>query len=302
MTRPVKDCVEYLRIKPWFDIVAEMTYHHLLCLLYQLDCATQKIETYNYHSGQTTSLLQSFITVLTSPAKLPPNKIKQQQQESNDNTKQEHSTTIPSGLVLNINTGEGKSTITAALAAGLIILGRVVDVVSSSSVLARRDADNQTKFFELFDIECDCNDDPTNEYAGKNKPCYDADVVYGDIDRFKWDYLYHTFHRFQTKYTLNPAHSPDFLTKRVCRLDLGLKIRVMKEKSRKTLEAEDVVKELQKLIHMERPTDIVLLDECDHVLIDSCSDSAMISSKLPGARFHFTLSYMIPLSILHISH
>jgi len=41
--------------------------------------------------------------------------------------------------------------ITAMVAIALVLQGRSVDIVTSSEVLAKRDAEEQSKFFELFD-------------------------------------------------------------------------------------------------------------------------------------------------------
>ena len=47
------------------------------------------------------------------------------------------------GIFLQINTGEGKSLIIQFLAAYLALLGNKVDVISSSSILADRDAEDE---------------------------------------------------------------------------------------------------------------------------------------------------------------
>ena len=54
--------------------------------------------------------------------------------------------------LLEVLTGEGKSWIIAMFAAALGMQGKKVDIITSSSVLARRDAKAFSKFFEIFDL------------------------------------------------------------------------------------------------------------------------------------------------------
>jgi len=97
---------------------------------------------------------------------------------------------LENGRLLQINTGEGKSLITAMLAAAKVLLeGKKIDIITSSSVLARRDASEvggQKNFFNLLDISCshNCIKKPKGF-----KECYNSDVVYGDTLSFQADYL-----------------------------------------------------------------------------------------------------------------
>uniref|UniRef100_A0A915D9W5 Chloroplast protein-transporting ATPase n=1 Tax=Ditylenchus dipsaci TaxID=166011 RepID=A0A915D9W5_9BILA len=61
------------------------------------------------------------------------------------------------GRLVQVATGEGKSTICAMLAVILALKGEFVDVVSSSPVLATRDANERRKFFEMFALTVDHN-------------------------------------------------------------------------------------------------------------------------------------------------
>jgi superfamily II DNA/RNA helicase len=91
--------------------------------------------------------------------------------------------------LLQVKTGEGKSLITAMLAATQVLLNKKpVDVITSSSVLAKRDAntEGQRDFYNMLGISCGHN--CTKQYQGF-KECYSSDVVYGDSLSFQSDYL-----------------------------------------------------------------------------------------------------------------
>ena len=81
------------------------------------------------------------------------------------------------GIFLQINTGEGKSLIIQYLAAYLAILGNKVDVISSNTVLADRDADNEDikDFYNKLGL--------TSGKASKDE--YDRDIVYGNTQNFQ---------------------------------------------------------------------------------------------------------------------
>ncbi len=90
-----------------------------------------------------------------------------------------------------IATGEGKSTIVAMLAAIKALQGDKVDVVTSSPVLAFRDAQAKAKFFKLFDLTATSNWHPDDDPKMRPgfKACYAADIVYGDANNFQSDLL-----------------------------------------------------------------------------------------------------------------
>jgi hypothetical protein len=88
------------------------------------------------------------------------------------------------GMLAEIATGEGKSIITAMLAVMKILEGKKVDIVTSSSILAQRDAQEQAGFYQLFGITVAHNLE-RNIY----KPCYEKDIVYGDVLNFVVDIL-----------------------------------------------------------------------------------------------------------------
>ncbi|MGH0176445.1 UNVERIFIED_CONTAM: hypothetical protein FKN15_000674 [Acipenser sinensis] len=76
-------------------------------------------------------------------------------------------------------------------AAFRVLKGQKIDVVSSSSVLSQRDAENWKHFYSLFNITVDTNTDKTedeNRYR-----CYHSDIVYGTVEAFAADYLRQNF-------------------------------------------------------------------------------------------------------------
>ncbi|VDL72941.1 unnamed protein product [Nippostrongylus brasiliensis] len=100
----------------------------------------------------------------------------------------------PKNLLSQVNTGEGKSYIILALAVMRIKLGvnETVDIITSSSVLAKRDAEHMSDLYEAFGIKVSHNCD---EDVEKRKDAYKCGVVYGDITRFERDYLLHHFYK-----------------------------------------------------------------------------------------------------------
>lgn len=91
------------------------------------------------------------------------------------------------GRLLQIKTGEGKSTITAMLAAAKILFFKQpVDIITSSQVLAKRDSHEQSNFFSLLDLTCAHN---CFEQNTGFKICYAKDIVYGDSLSFQADLL-----------------------------------------------------------------------------------------------------------------
>lgn len=96
-------------------------------------------------------------------------------------------------LLEQVNTGEGKSYIIAAIA---IIRCKLkykhVDIITSSPVLAQRDAEEMQSLYAKFELTAGHNCDEDLE---KRKKAYESDIVYGDIGRFQRDYLLHTFYK-----------------------------------------------------------------------------------------------------------
>ncbi|KAJ8358507.1 hypothetical protein AAFF_G00433710 [Aldrovandia affinis] len=95
------------------------------------------------------------------------------------------------GKLLEMGTGEGKSCVIAMFAVLRALRGEKVDVVSSSSVLCQRDAEEWVNFYKHFGITVDTNTNKTED--GDRKACYQKDVVYGTIETFAADHLRQTF-------------------------------------------------------------------------------------------------------------
>ncbi|XP_028282490.1 uncharacterized protein LOC114449221 [Parambassis ranga] len=95
------------------------------------------------------------------------------------------------GKLLEMGTGEGKSCVIAMFAVLRVLQGEKVDVVSSSSVLCQRDAEEWAEFYKYFGITVDTN---TNKNQDEDrKKCYQKDVVYGTIEAFAADHLRQIF-------------------------------------------------------------------------------------------------------------
>jgi hypothetical protein len=62
------------------------------------------------------------------------------------------------GRLLQVKSGEGKSCILAMAAATLALMGRQVDVVTSSPVLAKRDCDMYRNFYSKLGLTVACNE------------------------------------------------------------------------------------------------------------------------------------------------
>ena len=98
------------------------------------------------------------------------------------------------GLILEVLTGEGKTLTISFLALYLAIFGNKVDILTSSPVLAERDAKSQEKFYNYFGISCDfCRRDSNNDNGENMFECYRADIVYGDGVNLIGDILRHDF-------------------------------------------------------------------------------------------------------------
>ncbi|XP_056593414.1 protein translocase subunit SecA-like [Triplophysa dalaica] len=91
-------------------------------------------------------------------------------------------------------TGEGKSCIVAMFAEYQVMIEKKnPDIISSSHVLAERDAEEWSPFYKELDITVDVN---TNKSKDEDlKKCYDCQVVYGTTQDFAGDFLRQRFHR-----------------------------------------------------------------------------------------------------------
>jgi hypothetical protein len=92
------------------------------------------------------------------------------------------------GKLVQIQTGEGKTNIVSLLAAIKVLQGKKVDVITSNEVLAKEGVKSTRKFFNVFGITMATNN-PDDSYKKSGRGCYKADVVYGNIGNFQFDYL-----------------------------------------------------------------------------------------------------------------
>ena len=96
------------------------------------------------------------------------------------------------GKLLQVATGEGKSTIVCILAIIHALKNKQVHVITSSPVLAERDSNEKKKLFKMFELNCADNNDKTVYLHGR-KDCYKAHVVYGEVSQFQFDSLRHHY-------------------------------------------------------------------------------------------------------------
>jgi len=93
--------------------------------------------------------------------------------------------------LMQVSTGEGKSLIVVALSIFKTLCGQKVDIITSSSVLAKRDAEINSDIYELFSISvshnCMSDAERFEVYSCK-------DVIYGDLAGFQRDYLMDRFY------------------------------------------------------------------------------------------------------------
>ena len=90
------------------------------------------------------------------------------------------------GRLLEILTGEGKSCVIAMVAATYALLGRTVDIVTSSPVLSQRDAEEWRTFYKTLELDVDCNVEDNRE---EDSQCYKCPIVYGTVETFARDIL-----------------------------------------------------------------------------------------------------------------
>ena len=101
---------------------------------------------------------------------------------------------LRNGLIEEVKTGEGKSTIIMFLATLKALEGKKVDILTSSPVLAERDSKRNKQFFAFFGLTCDyCHEDEDNTNETLTYQNYYSDIVYGSILSFAGDYLRTSF-------------------------------------------------------------------------------------------------------------
>ena len=94
------------------------------------------------------------------------------------------------GVIENIFTGEGKSLIITLLATIKAFTGHKVDILTSSPILAERDAKSMKNFYNFFGISVDfCRENAYIDYKNECYEFYNADICYGDTLNFESDIL-----------------------------------------------------------------------------------------------------------------
>jgi hypothetical protein len=94
------------------------------------------------------------------------------------------------GRLAQVNTGEGKTTIVAMLAAMHGLSGEKVDVITSSPELARPQSEEKESFFDIFGL--------TVSHTGKSG-AYTKDIVYGAASDFQGDILRDEYSKLGTR-------------------------------------------------------------------------------------------------------
>ena len=101
----------------------------------------------------------------------------------------------PNGLLEQVSTGEGKTIIIVAFCVIKNLIGHSVDVITSSPVLAERDATENKEYFELFGVSVSHN---CSEDIQRRAEAYKKDIVYGEIGSFERDILLQQFYNKDT--------------------------------------------------------------------------------------------------------
>ena len=103
------------------------------------------------------------------------------------------------GLIQQINTGEGKSLIISFLAVYIAKKKKKkVDILTSSPVLAKRDAIYFSNFYNECGLSVDYTEPHNNEqfknlFTSDSYKCYKSNIVYGDALSFEGDFLRTSF-------------------------------------------------------------------------------------------------------------
>ena len=99
---------------------------------------------------------------------------------------------IKKGKLVQINTGEGKTTITSIVAVLKSLQNdSFVDIITSNDILAEEAVKSRDGFYALFGKSVSHNKD--DNYVKGLKPCYAFHIVYGTIANFQIDYLRQNF-------------------------------------------------------------------------------------------------------------
>ena len=86
------------------------------------------------------------------------------------------------GLIEEISTGEGKSCIISSLSIYYALMGKFVDIISSSYTLAQRDSEEFKELYDYFNLT-------TGFPYDSNPGPYQVNILYGTFLEFEGDYL-----------------------------------------------------------------------------------------------------------------
>ncbi|XP_041093940.1 uncharacterized protein LOC121306263 [Polyodon spathula] len=166
------------------------------------------------------------------------------------------------GCLLEIGTGEGKSSILAMFATIQAIRGTRVDVVTSSPVLARRDQEEWKKLYEMFDVTSSVvppkvlND--SNDFRKQDElitAAYTKQIVYGTVGNFAADALKQEFEKTQTRgereFELVIVDEVDYMT-----LDNGVQVTFLSHEASGLRHAEQILAHIWSMIYTYQPIEM----------------------------------------------
>jgi preprotein translocase subunit SecA len=102
------------------------------------------------------------------------------------------------GRLCQIETGEGKTVIISLIAVIRALQGVTVDVITSNPIIAANGVDETKTFYSTFNLTVSTNN-PEKSGTSDSKNCYTADVLYGTISNFQFDYLKDSFEGFNIR-------------------------------------------------------------------------------------------------------
>lgn len=193
-----------------------------------------------------------------------------------------------SSQLIQVGTGEGKSCIVAMFAAYHAMIGESVDIISSSPVLAKRDAKEWLPFYKKLGITVDYN---TNKMKVQDlRNCYACQVVYGTTEDFAGDWLRHSFQRENVrpgrKFQCVIVDEVDSLM-----LDKGLEIVYLNSEMPAMEPLNVILAKIWLLVNQVEGLDVektlkLICDDSDILALHKYSEIHTDTSKLEHNEFH----------------